>query len=113
MSVSRIRLPMDMGRRYAAVCGDYNPIHTSSWLAPLFGQRGAIAHGIAAVDLVFPALVDALLDCKYDVQASSSSAGAGSTIVDRVDGDHDADHDADHDLPEARAGAGVGALEAK
>lgn len=34
------------GRRYAAVSGDWNPIHLSAPSARAFGQKGAIAHGM-------------------------------------------------------------------
>ena len=36
----------DTGRRYAAVSGDRNPIHMHGVPARLFGQKGAIAHGM-------------------------------------------------------------------
>ncbi|WP_119146104.1 MaoC family dehydratase [Pseudomonas reidholzensis] len=36
----------DIGRRYAKVCGDYNPIHLSAPTARLFGFPRAIAHGM-------------------------------------------------------------------
>jgi acyl dehydratase len=39
-------LPADLGRRYARVSGDYNPIHLSGPTARLFGFRRAIAHGM-------------------------------------------------------------------
>ena len=39
-------VPADQGRRYAAVSGDHNPIHTSPLLARLFGFPRAIAHGM-------------------------------------------------------------------
>ena len=49
-------LPMDdldswqaasnIGRRYARVSGDYNPIHLSALSAKLFGFPRAIAHGL-------------------------------------------------------------------
>lgn len=39
-------LPADLGRRYAQVSGDANPIHTSMLGARLFGLRRAIAHGM-------------------------------------------------------------------
>lgn len=35
-----------IGRRYARVSGDYNPIHLSRWSAKLLGFRRAIAHGM-------------------------------------------------------------------
>lgn len=40
------RLPGDLGRRYAAVSGDRNPIHMHPISAKLFGFPGAIAHGM-------------------------------------------------------------------
>lgn len=40
------RLRPDVGRRYAAVSGDRNPIHTSALGAKLFGFPRAIAHGM-------------------------------------------------------------------
>ncbi|GLZ85430.1 hypothetical protein Pres01_14810 [Metapseudomonas resinovorans] len=36
----------DIGRRYARVAGDYNPIHLSAATARLFGFPRAIAHGL-------------------------------------------------------------------
>jgi hypothetical protein len=39
-------LPGDIGRRYAAVSGDRNPIHMHPLPAKLFGFPGAIAHGM-------------------------------------------------------------------
>jgi acyl dehydratase len=40
------RLPGDLGRRYASVSGDFNPIHVHSLSARLFGFPSAIAHGM-------------------------------------------------------------------
>src|SRR5207248_5225159 len=40
------RLLGDLGRRYASVSGDINPIHMHSLSARLFGFPSAIAHGI-------------------------------------------------------------------
>jgi len=39
-------VPRNIGRRYAAVSGDVNPIHLNSLAARLFGFRRAIAHGM-------------------------------------------------------------------
>jgi MaoC like domain len=36
----------DLGRRYAAVSGDHNPIHLHAWSAKPFGFPRAIAHGM-------------------------------------------------------------------
>ena len=40
------RVPRDIGRRYAAVSGDVNPIHLNPLIAKLFGFRRSIAHGM-------------------------------------------------------------------
>ncbi|MDV6011051.1 MaoC/PaaZ C-terminal domain-containing protein [Haloechinothrix sp. LS1_15] len=40
------RVPGDMGRRYAEVSGDHNPIHLYAATAKLFGFPKAIAHGM-------------------------------------------------------------------
>jgi acyl dehydratase len=40
------RLPGDLGRRYAKVSGDNNPIHTHRLIAKALGQPGTIAHGM-------------------------------------------------------------------
>ena len=34
-----------LGHRYAAVSGDYNPIHLSPWTSRLFGFSRPIVHG--------------------------------------------------------------------
>jgi acyl dehydratase len=44
--VARWSLPADLGRRYAAVSGDYNPIHLHPLTARLLGFPAAIAHGM-------------------------------------------------------------------
>jgi len=38
-------LPADLGRRYAAMSGDYNPVHLWPLTARLFGFKRPIAHG--------------------------------------------------------------------
>jgi acyl dehydratase len=45
-AVSRVPVPGDIGRRYAAVSGDRNPIHLYGLTAKAFGFRSAIAHGM-------------------------------------------------------------------
>lgn len=40
------RLPADLGRRYAAVSGDRNPIHLTALTAKAFGFKQQIAHGM-------------------------------------------------------------------
>jgi acyl dehydratase len=44
--VARWHLPDDLGRRYASVSGDRNPIHMHSLTAKAFGFPRAIAHGM-------------------------------------------------------------------
>ncbi|MFC6336801.1 acyl dehydratase [Pseudomonas sp. CCM 7891] len=44
--LTRWKAPADIGRRYARVSGDYNPIHLSALSAKLFGFPQAIAHGL-------------------------------------------------------------------
>ncbi|HOH28409.1 MAG TPA: MaoC/PaaZ C-terminal domain-containing protein [Candidatus Hydrogenedentes bacterium] len=39
-------VPPDMGRRYARITGDYNPIHISRILAKAFGFKRDIIHGM-------------------------------------------------------------------
>jgi acyl dehydratase len=41
-----LHLAEDMGRRYARVAGDYNPIHQRAWMAKPFGFKRAIIHGM-------------------------------------------------------------------
>jgi acyl dehydratase len=43
---ARWTLPDDLGRRYAGVSGDHNPIHLHGWSAKPFGFPRAIAHGM-------------------------------------------------------------------
>jgi hypothetical protein len=45
-AVATWELPGDLGRRYAGVSGDYNPIHVHPLTARLFGFPSAIAHGM-------------------------------------------------------------------
>jgi len=45
-ALARWRAPRGIGRRYAAVAGDANPIHLAALLARGFGFKRAIAHGM-------------------------------------------------------------------
>lgn len=45
LDVHRIAVPEGMGRRYARIAGDRNPIHQHALLARPFGFRRAIVHG--------------------------------------------------------------------
>lgn len=46
LTSSAVFVPGDLGRRYAAVAGDANPIHLWATTAKLFGFPRAIAHGM-------------------------------------------------------------------
>lgn len=48
--------PADIGRRYAPIAGDFNPIHLHALTAKLFGFPRAIAHGMWAVARVAAAI---------------------------------------------------------
>src|SRR5207302_4355764 len=56
------RVPRNIGRRYAAVSGDVNPIHLNPLAARLFGFRRAIAHGMWLKARCFAALEGRLPD---------------------------------------------------
>jgi hypothetical protein len=50
------RLPRDLGRRYAAVSGDRNPIHLHALTARLLGFRRPIVHGMWTIARCLAAL---------------------------------------------------------
>ena len=58
----------DIGRRYAKVCGDYNPIHLSAASAKLFGFPTAIAHGMWSKAMTLAALRSHLPVSGYQVE---------------------------------------------
>lgn len=69
------RAPGGLGRRYAAVSGDYNPIHLYRLSARLLGFRTAIAHGmwtlarcLAAIEPVGPPAVEIEVAFKRPVE---------------------------------------------
>jgi acyl dehydratase len=68
------KLPGDIGRRYAAVSGDRNPIHLRKTTARLFGMPRPIAHGmwlkarcLAALEGELPPAYDAEVAFKLPV----------------------------------------------
>jgi acyl dehydratase len=56
------RLGGDVGRRYAAVSGDHNPIHLYPLTAKAFGFRRQIAHGMWSLARCVAALENRLPD---------------------------------------------------
>jgi hypothetical protein len=46
--ISDSRIPGNIGKRYAKICSDYNPIHISKLSAKLFGFKKDIAHAMWA-----------------------------------------------------------------
>ena len=64
--VAEWRLPGDLGRRYASVSGDRNPIHMHPLTAKLFGFPRAIAHGMWTKARCLAALEPSLPDA-YEV----------------------------------------------
>ncbi|GAA3460650.1 MaoC family dehydratase [Saccharothrix longispora] len=63
------RLPGDLGRRYAAVSGDRNPIHLHALAARAFGFPRAIAHGMWSKARAVAAFEGRLPDaCEVDVR---------------------------------------------
>jgi acyl dehydratase len=55
-------LPADLGRRYARVSGDHNPIHLYALTAKLFGFPRQIAHGTWSMARCVGALENRLPD---------------------------------------------------
>jgi hypothetical protein len=65
--VARWHLPDDLGRRYASVSGDRNPIHMHALTAKAFGFPRAIAHGMWTKARCLAALEPSLPDA-YEVE---------------------------------------------
>lgn len=86
----RWRLPPDLGRRYAAVSGDVNPIHLSPLTARVFGFPRPIVHGLWTHARVLAAL-EGVLPEAYRVEVRftrpimlPATVRFGSTVVDGV-----------------------------
>ena len=71
-SENPVRWSLDegLGRRYAKVSGDFNPIHLSALSAKAFGFKSAIAHGMWSKTRCLVALEDQLPDQGYTVRAN-------------------------------------------
>ncbi|WP_085582634.1 MULTISPECIES: MaoC/PaaZ C-terminal domain-containing protein [unclassified Pseudomonas] len=65
--VAQWNAPADIGRRYAKVSGDCNPIHLSGPSAKLFGFPSAIAHGLWNKARTLAALADRLPKANLEV----------------------------------------------
>ncbi|OGQ79526.1 MAG: hypothetical protein A2289_05685 [Deltaproteobacteria bacterium RIFOXYA12_FULL_58_15] len=64
------KVPKSMGRQYARVSGDYNPIHLFGPTAKLFGFPRAIAHGLWTLARCLAALGDDLPSYPLRVEAN-------------------------------------------
>ncbi|MGV8918213.1 MAG: MaoC family dehydratase [Pseudomonas sp.] len=60
--------PADIGRQYAKVSGDYNPIHLSAASAKMFGFPQAIAHGLWLKARTLAALADHLPASNFEIE---------------------------------------------
>ena len=75
------RLPGDLGRRYAAVSGDHNPIHLYPLTAKAFGFPRQIAHGMWSKARCLAALEGRLPDAvtrRRGVQEAGAAARHGA-----------------------------------
>ncbi|MDU9021750.1 MaoC/PaaZ C-terminal domain-containing protein [Pseudomonas corrugata] len=68
--VARWTAPADIGRRYAKVSGDYNPIHLSAISARMFGFPTAIAHGLWNKARTLAALDDHLPEANLEIEVT-------------------------------------------
>lgn len=96
--VARWHTPAAIGRQYARVSGDYNPIHLSTASARLFGFPRAIAHGMWLKARSLASLDDHLPDANVEIrvqfhkpvrlpgEVALSTSAAGSHGQFRVDG---------------------------
>jgi acyl dehydratase len=60
-------MPHNLGRQYAALSGDYNPVHLWPWSAKLFGFKKPIANGMYSI-----AKVQASIEDRMDKKFPSS-----------------------------------------
>ncbi|MGE7957448.1 MaoC family dehydratase [Pseudomonas sp. NPDC089530] len=109
--LTRWQAPADIGRRYARVSGDYNPIHLSAVSARLFGFPQAIAHGLwnkartlAALSEHLPAAnIEIAVDFRKPVrlpgEVSLLASAAGSRGELRLTGAGDLEHMRGHWQP--------------
>ena len=105
------KAPSDIGRQYARVSGDYNPIHLSAASARFFGFPTAIAHGLWLKARTLAALgeqlavsnVDIAVQFKKPVRLPSEvtllASAAGSSGDLRLAGAGDLEHMVGHWQP--------------
>ena len=67
LPVTGWKAPADIGRQYARVSGDYNPIHLSAVSAKVFGFPAAIAHGLWNKARTLAALADHLSTANIEI----------------------------------------------
>lgn len=75
-----IPLPHDQGRRYAAVSGDHNPVHTTALAARLFGQPRPFVQGLALRNAVVRELHRAGVPLQQLQLTFASPAWLGQTL---------------------------------
>jgi hypothetical protein len=63
-------IPSNIGRRYARISGDYNPIHLSAVTAKFFGFKCAIAHGMWSKGRCLAALDERLPNSGYNIDVN-------------------------------------------
>jgi MaoC dehydratase-like protein len=104
------KLPGDVGRRYAEVSGDRNPIHLHPLSARLFGMPGMIAHGmwlkarcLAALESVVPERFEVEVRFKLPVLIPGKvSFASGSVAEGREFALHDGKNEKPHLAGEVR-----------
>ena len=102
LHASRFAAPAGLGRRYAAVSGDYNPIHLGDLVAKPFGFRKAIAHGMWSLarcaaeageaDVAGPVTLDVAFKTPVFMPADllfESRAGQGTVLFSMKDASSD------------------------
>jgi hypothetical protein len=76
-----LKLPRGLGRAYGRISGDMNPVHTSPWLARLFGCRRSFLQGLGVRHLVLRHLAEMGLPLQRLSMTFASPALLGSTLA--------------------------------
>ena len=80
------RLGVDTGRAYAAVSGDFNPIHLSVLSAKALGMRRSIAHGMYAAARVLATVPQAKPNSfSWDISFDSPIFLPGTVLLEVID----------------------------